>query len=56
LQIRHSQLEAEPRPEAFYRCHTCQLDLVFDREKQALRVLKERDDDRRTTTRKKRTP
>jgi hypothetical protein len=30
MPIRHSQIEAQPRAEAFYRCDACQLDLLFD--------------------------
>ena len=29
-QIRHSEVEAKPRPDARYRCHICRLELVLD--------------------------
>jgi rubredoxin len=30
IQIRHSDLEPEPRRNVRYRCHICRLELVFD--------------------------
>lgn len=39
MPIRHSEVEAAPRPGASYRCHVCRLELVLDLQTNKLAVV-----------------